>query len=213
MGKLFHPNLIVPQPGSRSIVLGQTGTGKTYLGRRIVNWLKPGRRFLLIDPKHEIDWFPDAKLIGSYNDTRKTDVLLYRPTLRTNVATDVDILLEQVFDQGDWEIYCDELFALYKNNRYPELLQDILTMGRTRGIGFTGLSQRPRGIPIHCMAQAQQFYCFALPHADDRDVVKGLIGDKGKQIPPRYSFHFHSYELSPDELPDRPLKIVDNLAV
>lgn len=162
------------------------------------------QRTLIIDPKAECDWFEGQEPVGSSNPSR---VVVYRPSLEADVVGETNALLRQCYDQGNWLIYIDELYAIQEKGNYPALLNAVYTRGRSRKVSVIACCQRPCWVPLFALTETQHQYIFRLPLAEDRGRMGAVCGPKVAVMPPKYAFWYHSYNVDPDLLPDHPLRL------
>jgi DNA helicase HerA-like ATPase len=158
---------IIPKPGSRSYIVGKTGSGKTVLGRKLLESFLDSY-IVIIDPKGSFKWPHDAVLVENLEElsaNRMEKTILIRPTLGLNKFVFYNKVLEWIWRRGNTVVFVDELYLMKKEgsaNTYPPALMDIITTGREKGITFIGCSQRPAQLPMVCISEAENYYCFRL---------------------------------------------------
>lgn len=186
---------IAPGYAERAAFVGKTGSGKSFLAKRLLCETDHTSVFI-IDPKDEI-FVKDSlrvsnpsKLPGTYEG-----VLIYAPEPKYDNLDSYDTALRYVYERGHTLLFIDELYALGFNGIYPETLRALYTRGRSRGISVFGCSQRPAWVPLFCISECEHVYCFELRLADDRRRIAGLIGDKGLVKMSGHDFLYHSNDL------------------
>lgn len=193
---------IIPAIGSRSILAGKTGCGKTTLAQHLLNhYLQSGYPSIVcIDPKGTF------KLSGQVitapeevNDFQQEQVLIYRPDWNNDEKEDVeayDRLLRWIMLRGNTILYIDEAYALAPNNvTYPKYLRAIYTRGREFNITAIAATQRPVSIPRVMYTEVDHYYCFALQAESDRERMAESMGKKVVVPAKGYNFWYRTEEM------------------
>lgn len=173
------------KPGSRAIVAGRTGSGKTTLAAWLIH--RNFQRWVILNPKHTAGYksLDDSVALENFNE-RKLDRELSRhrfvslnfsPQENNNEFMDsiIYFLHEQYENIG---ILCDELYTLHKNGRQGDGLTAWLTRGRERAQTFIGLTQRPAWISRFCFSEADAVGGMALQLLEDR---KRMVANTGRE--------------------------------
>jgi ABC-type oligopeptide transport system ATPase subunit len=188
------PNL--PKRNDRVCFIGPTGSGKTFLARRI---LSKYDQVIILDGKHDNEtwgsWkrnksvnFADSltKLERHLNAMREPGrgrAVLYQPPrehLRASEVASLDEVFGMAYDRGRTLVYVDDLVLVARNSaafaRTPNY-QDCVTCGRAKGVGIWSSIQRPARIPLVAMTESEHQFVFYLRNGDDRDTVDDVLGD------------------------------------
>lgn len=148
-------------------LIGPVGRGKTYTARQILSQ-RPGRS-LVLAPKgpdstmtgfghHLVRWPP-----GPFCPRPKNGVwrLLLQPPVKQvkhlpAMREHFRKALEQVFRQGNWTLYVDELQVISDPRMMGlgKLVESLLVMGRSRKISVVSSIQVPRWAPRAAYDQA-----------------------------------------------------------
>lgn len=186
----------------RVCILGKTGSGKTFLARRL---LKSCKRLLILDSKATLtDWStvtlaPSSEGvfdIADYAD-KEGNFRLRLVDMQFDMQT-----IEYFYSLGDTTIYIDESYSVFSPSRKRSELEPILralTRGRERGIGVWVSSQRPAWMSTYVLTEAEHFFVFRLTDESDRTrVSKSIHEDMYQKTRDRHGFFYY------DVYDDRP---------
>ncbi len=82
----------------------------------------------------------------------------------------------------------DEAFLVHHGSYAPDWLRACVTCGRELGIGMITGTQRPRGIDLRIITEAEVFLAFELRHRDDRKRMAEFAGEEFMERPPKHAF-------------------------
>lgn len=200
------PPLPTLEPGTRGIVSGRTGSGKTSLARYLME-RRNAQHWVILNPKHTGGYrgMPDAKVMDGWHAgkfakeiTKHRFVVLNFKT--RELDTDfMDAVLMYIHDTYDnVGICCDELYYLHKNGEAGDGLIGILTRGRERKQTFLGLVQRPKRISLFCYSESDYIVGMALNLEGDRKRMVEATGDASfiKALP---KYHWLWYTVDDDQ--------------
>jgi hypothetical protein len=184
-----------PKLNERGMLVGATGTGKTTLARQLLaNW---GGAILVIDSKCTYGGKrgePGYKMVSSPGGLRwisgRTKLIQYRPDEENGGVDDYNAVYKWAYRRADILVYTDEAFLVHHGAYAPDWLRNCVTCGRELGIGMITGTQRPRGIDLRIMTEAEVFYSFALRHRDDRKRMAEMMGDEVMEEPGHHAFWF-----------------------
>jgi len=176
----------------RLAFLGKTGSGKTYAAKRLV-W-DPLDRVIFHDWKDQENEDLNAPVLRSLDDVHealfaeKEEERLYKfayvPDPTTDDYEEWEELCRLVFEKGDFHLMGDEIKGIYQKGNSVRPITDhheaIMTRGRSRGVGITNVSQRPKKIPMEVISEAEHLFAFRLNLSDDRDRIGEVVGDEHK---------------------------------
>lgn len=154
-------------PGEHMAVIGDTGTGKTYL---LAKAILPLRRFVVVF-KTKADKDDDSKWRGYHRirkasgimDERYDRFLLDPPYSRQ--AVEGYHLLERVYRQGGWTVVIDEGW-LTERLGLQEYIERLLTQGRSQGISVVFGQQRPVTTSRFVISQCTHLFTFRVEGRD-----------------------------------------------
>jgi hypothetical protein len=152
----------LPGPEDRTLVVGRTGSGKSYFGLWLLSMVyQPGDRWIIIDYKREkqIAQIPYARYVDVGTVPREPGIYIAQPFPKQDIS---DYLM-QIWDEENVGVFIDEGVMLANN----EALDTILIQGRSKQIPVIMLSQRPVGISRFAFSESQFFAVF--PSHDKRE--------------------------------------------
>lgn len=174
------------RPSERAVLVGATGSGKTFLASRLVS---PLRRVLVLDPKHtfKLEGFKPGETLPIFRNEFK---MIFRPDREEDDGKMARVSYE-IFKRGNAVIYVDELATLA--DYYPittAQLADIARTGRERAVGVWSAMQRPRFVPKVFLTESEVFFIFGLRSADDRKHIAGFSGEEVVQALEPFGFWY-----------------------
>lgn len=177
---------ILLKNSDRIAFIGASGTGKTQLAKFFLARLN---RVVVIDPKHTF------KMDGPQRWTRGWTlpyfVKDFRLIVRPKQSDDEKLseLIAKLYKMGHVTIYVDEMATLA--DMFPEstaLLKNVARTGREKRVALWSAVQRPRGVPLVFFTECETFFVFNLRSEDDRNHIRGYIGDEVLNRIPKYKF-------------------------
>lgn len=198
---------LMPKIGTRAILAGKTGCGKTTLAKQfLLHYMVKGiPSIIAIDPKGTFT-LPGTVVttpeeLGDY--ANEEQLIIYRPNINNTAEQDLDAynrICKYVLLRGNTVWYCDESFALAPDGiRYPEYLRPLYTRGREFNVTAIGATQRPARIPREMYTEATNFYLFMLKALSDRQRMAEMMGPKALIMPTGYNFWFYADD-NPEEI-------------
>ena len=183
-----------PAANERAILVGATGTGKTTLGREL---LRGYSTILVIDSKCTYggkEGEPGYRMVKTPGGLRwcgkGSKLIQYRPDEDSQSVDDYNEVYRWAYRRGDILIYTDEAFLVHHGSFAPDYLRNCCTCGRELGIGMITGTQRPRGIDLRIMTEAEVFYAFNLRHRDDKRRMAEMMGEEVMAQPQTHAFWF-----------------------
>lgn len=172
----------------RVAIIGASGTGKTELAKFL---LQKMNRVVVIDPKHTFK----MNVPGSKKWSRGWNIPLFasdfRLIVRPKMNDDEKLydLVNKLYKMGHVTIYVDEMATL--SDMFPDttmLLKNVARTGREKHVALWSAVQRPRGVPLVFFTECETFFVFNLRSEDDRNHIRGYVGDEVLQRIPKYKF-------------------------
>lgn len=191
---------VVIQSNDRVAVVGKTGSGKTYLVKNLIwerfnsvifyDWKWQHYKELNAPVVHTIEDVEDA-----LNDPQMANKFVYAPKRK---GLDVwNRLCYLAWEETNIHLIADELKGVYQQNGWVAGITDyhenIMTRGRQRGVGMTNVSQRPKGIPLETMSEAEHLFVFKLNLRDDRNRIGEIVGSEHQEQARTLSGHEFMY--------------------
>lgn len=175
-------------PGEHMAVIGDTGTGKTYL---LAKAILPLRRYVVVF-KVKADKDDDAKWQG-YKRIRSAkgitdprhDRYLLDPEYKAQAKEGYD-LLERVWRMGGWTIVIDEGWMTEKLGLQP-YIERLLTQGRSQDISVVFGQQRPVTTSRFVISQCTHLFTFRVEGRDADTIAEATTPRLLPYISERYA--------------------------
>jgi hypothetical protein len=187
----------LPTLQQRAVVIGKTGTGKTFFGL----WLLSRARydvqpFVIIDYKHDelIGKIAHARVIKVGTIPRQPGIYIVRPLPHENDA--VEAYLWEIWRRGGIGVFCDEATLLPKPYQ-PGAVRSIFVQGRSKRIPVIACTQRPSGISPYTFSEADFFAVFHLQKPEDRASIAAYTPWSPREMLERLPPHWCRWYDSP----------------
>lgn len=162
----------------RVLLAGKTGSGKTWLARRL---LAPISRLVVIDPKATLgEWgLKEPSPMDWWQFQRgKPGQFRILPPISDNPEVWYEELFEKLYNTANLTLYIDEAYAVTPPGSRPgKWLSAMYTRGRERGIGVWAATQRPTWIPLFLISEADWMLVFRLNLQADRQRMASVAGE------------------------------------
>ena len=190
--------------GSRTVIAGQTGCGKTTLATWLLS--QTANHWIIFNPKWS-DSFKKAlgeecnvlrtvepKAISNSIEKFKFTVINIPPEFAD--PEQQDLLIKYVHETyRDVGVLVDELYTVHKHGNAGPGLIGLLTRGREFRQTFLGLTQRPAWVSRFVFSESGQYGIMRLTMPDDRKKVFEFIGDSQYLIKvAKYKVKWYSVE-------------------
>lgn len=153
--------------GQHVAIFGDTGSGKTYLMAKLAAM----RRYVVVfRTKGDDISFPgfSRRPLASAMDSVYAQRILLQPRYEHQLREGYG-MLERAWKQENWTIVIDEEWYCERLG-LTEMIERLLTQGRSMGISVMLGSQRPSRISRYCIAEARHVFAFQLEGRDAKTV-------------------------------------------
>lgn len=155
--------------GEHIAVVGDTGTGKTFLVSKLVQ-LREYVVILRTKPDDiKFPGFRKVKHARALDDLYETRILLTPDYARQ--ARETYDMLERVWEQGGWTVVIDEEWYLEKMLKQAAMVERLLTQGRSKQVSVIVGMQRPAQISRFTISQCTHLFTFRV-EGRDLDTIK-----------------------------------------
>lgn len=188
----------LPKPDERTLIFGMTGSGKTFLAEKLLQW----RKYVIVyDLKGTITW-DGYKIVESLErlteiDPIKYPKIIFKPPLYfVKDEEAVNQFFQFVYQRGNCTLYVDEIMTACFKGQISYWLLAIMTRGRELGVSFVGATQRPKQIPISIITESEHRFIFLLSNYPDAKRIEenySIDADEIVKLKKRY-FYYSSVE-------------------
>lgn len=171
----------------RTIILGLAGQGKSVLLDKLMKYFGKKTLIVLIDPKDEYDHIPDFQ-IDDFNKEHglfRINELEYEGILfkgASGLKYIAEWLAENLFARGNCILAVEEMgLVLEKWGKFYDKAPHMATLiqqGRSRNVGFIGVSQRPQELHTTLVSQSNNIFCFWVSQRADMEYVKSYFPEE-----------------------------------
>lgn len=183
----------------RGVLVGATGSGKTFLAQYLVNdEAKPYSVVYDAKISDSIGRWKGQRFISDFDELIECDEprLIFRPNYVEAVdALSQDRFFEWVYLRQHTRLFVDEAYAVTGGANPSFHFQACLTRGRERGISTLVATQRPYRIPLVTLSEAEHYYVFRLQMLKDRQRVEELTGISAEAQTELEEFEFYYFNV------------------
>lgn len=157
----------------RVAIVGKTGSGKTYLARRLCSTVS---RLVVIDHKSSLtDWSTLPPVESSWRKLDAGDPVRLRVVYEDD--TTYETAIARALAAHNCTIYIDEVYGITEIGRRPRALIAALTRGREFGVGVWTSTQRPSHLPLFVLSEADHYFVFRVNLEEDRKRLAAFCGE------------------------------------
>lgn len=189
------------------IITGQTGTGKSVVGKFIFASLSIKEHAIFIDIKHDpdnvkfIEHFPiftsldeikkyyESDKKGFINKKQKDMRVVYRPQRVKSESTKTHSLenpnwmmfqdlCDWAYEKGNIVLFVDEAAVFSTPQNIVPAAYEIMILGRSRAVIMVNLSQRPASIHNCLISEAYTRILLRSELESDRIKLRGIVGEE-----------------------------------
>lgn len=175
------------------VIVGMTGSGKTFFAEKILAW----RKYVIVyDLKGRIKWpgYVTCHSLESLMECEQPKIIFKPPLTFSKDKEQVEEFFQWVYDRGNCTLYVDELMTTCFKGQISFWLLAILTRGRELGVSLISSTQRPKQIPVTVFTEAEHWIIFRLQAYGDAKRIEenfGIDAVSIQKLPKRY-FYFGS---------------------
>lgn len=164
--------LIDIAPSERALIVGTSGSGKTFL---TWNVLIPryAMRPVIFDPKERIEPPDDTwRILRGFSEHVEKQIIRLPEYEERDGADLWDEQVGKVLRDGGHTIVIDELTLCSRPREFPRYLGRAIRTGRDYKRGSVGvwmLCQRCANIPVSAYSESRHIFSFRLTREDDRE--------------------------------------------
>lgn len=165
--------------GEHVVIIGDTGSGKTYLESKILNLRQ---HVVVIRTKPDDIKFPDFHKVPAINkmglrrfdnEGKRITKFLLTPKYEDQ-RIETSAMFEKVWREGAWCIAIDETYYVTQILKLERQINKLLTQGRSKHISVVCGMQRPAWISRFAMSQATHAFIFRCEGRDLKSLADAL---------------------------------------
>lgn len=177
--------------GEHISLIGATGCGKTTLAHHLL----PMRKYVVVLATKPKDSSMNELIRDGYTKSKTWPVgpselvprvVLWPPiskrTQKTNQKHVFADALNQIYEQGAWTVYADELHYLTVTLGLQPIFTDLWQQGRSMGISLVASMQRPSHVPLLAYTQATHVFFWRANDTRDLKTIGGIGSVDSKRI-------------------------------
>ena len=190
-----EPKMVI-KSNERVFICGKTGTGKSYLAKRLIQSFN---KYIIYDP--DLEHSELGFVVNNISDFKKAisekSKVVYQP--KSYEQLEFIEVCEFIFNNLYNVVFMvDEIADLAPNNAIPSSFSMIIRRGSKRGIGCISITQRVAHVDKTPIAQSEHFMSFYQFLDNDIDKIKEFIGKdalKLRELKPYYFLYFSNNKI------------------
>lgn len=175
------------------VIVGMTGSGKTFFAEKILAWRK---HVIVYDLKGEIKWkgYAICKSFETLQECEYPKIIFKPPLEFIRDKEQVEEFFRWVYDRGNCTLYVDELMTTCFKGQISYWLLAIITRGRELGVSLISSTQRPKQVPVTVFTESENWVVFRLQAYGDAKRIEENFGIDAESIQrlPKQVFYFGS---------------------
>lgn len=202
------------QQGEHLSIIGDTGSGKTYLESHLLSVESGYRDYVIVlkskaDPDDRENW-RGYKFIRSASDIGLGDRYFLHPA-PDNQRSEFATVLRMAYLQGGWTVVIDELYFAEHELRLGQAVNTLLTQGRSLGVTVVVGMQRPVLVSRFALSQCTHTFCFSQEGRDAKTVAEATTPRLAATVESLKRYQFAYYNRRTRELIVSDAKRLDRL--
>jgi ABC-type dipeptide/oligopeptide/nickel transport system ATPase component len=164
------PGPIPWKQGEHMAIIGDTGSGKTFLEARLMAMRD---NVVVCRTKPDDIKFPGFKVVKSASAMDVAGRYLLTPKYERQ-AIEIAEALDKAWKQGHWTIALDELYYTTQMLKLDAYINRLLTQGRSKNITVITGMQRPAWVSRFALSQATHAFLFVTEGRDTKTISQSL---------------------------------------
>jgi ABC-type dipeptide/oligopeptide/nickel transport system ATPase component len=166
------------------VIVGKSGSGKTYLAKYVIKQMIPYKRVIIISNRNEYD-IPalyEAEITRSTKGRidyanlvmKKSPLFLSYLLTDQDVTAELDRLSEALMQVGNTALFIDEAHLFFPRWRASEGLNILVKAGRKEGIDTVFITQMP--VDLNPAALKQKSYIVSFQVTEPSEIERLRVG-------------------------------------
>ncbi len=183
------------------LIVGKSGTGKSYFARRLVERLSEGKNLIVVDNSTDHDEIEGIYPIEIHQgnisklSTRKIlerverALLFFTYTEQRSVNRFLDKLCETIWDYKNTVLMIDEAHIFFPRSDYPRGIEMLIRAGRKGGIDTVLITQNFTDLNITALKQAHYLAVFRLTEQNEIERIARRFPEARRIVPDLPEYH------------------------
>jgi len=165
------------------LVIGKSGTGKSYFAKRLADRLSEGKKLIIVDNSEDHADISGVYLLEVHQENiRKLDprkvlqkleraLLVFTYTETNDVNKFLDQLCEAIWEEKNIILMIDEAHIFFPRSNFPRGIERIIRAGRKGGIDILLITQNFTDLNITALKQAHYLAVLRLTEQNEIERV------------------------------------------
>ena len=182
------------------LVVGKSGTGKSFFARRLAQRLSDGKKLVIVDNSEDHEDIAEYTLEVHQGNIKKLDpekilsmldsvLLVFTYTETDSVNYFIDGLTETIWNMINIVIMIDEAHIFIPRSNYPKGIERLIRAGRKGGIDTVLITQNFTDLNITALKQAHYLAVFRLTEQNEIERIARRFPEARRIVPDLPEYH------------------------
>ena len=182
------------------LVVGKSGTGKSFFARRLAQRLSDGKKLVIVDNSEDHEDIAEYTLEVHQGNIKKLDpekilsmldsvLLVFTYTETDSVNYFIDGLTETIWNMKNIVLMIDEAHIFFPRSNYPKGIERLIRAGRKGGIDTVLITQNFTDLNITALKQAHYLAVFRLTEQNEIERIARRFPEARRIVPDLPEYH------------------------